>query len=151
LSASCFNNVYFMKKLLLPCIALVSLFLITSCSEKFKVAAPYKNITVIYGYLDRADTAHYIRIQKAFLDEDKSALTMAQTPDSSFYANLDVSIARVTYSGIKHDVIHLNRVDLGSEGYPKPIGAFFNTPNYAYKFKDLLDQQYIYRLIVHNN
>jgi hypothetical protein len=139
-----------MKKLILLFTTITSLFLLPGCSEKFDVAAPYKNITIIYGFLDMADTAHYIRIQKAFLDQEKSALSMAQEADSNFYASLNVSIARVTFSGVKHDVIPLQRVDLNAEGYPKQSGAFFNSPNYAYKFKDLLDPQYIYRIIVSN-
>src|SRR6516164_7458325 len=108
-----------MKKLIIPFIAMVSLFLLPGCSEKFNVAAPYKNITVIYGYLDMKDTAHYIRIQKAFLDQNKSAVTMAQTSDSNFYANLNVTIAKVSFNGATQGVIQLNRVDLNNEGYPK--------------------------------
>ncbi len=141
-----------MKRLFFA-VAIVCLFLMDSCSTKFNVAAPYKNITVIYGFLDQADTAHYIRIQKAFLDNNKSALTMAQTPDSSFYASLNVKIERIniyaTTPGI-HDTIHLNRVDLNLEGYPKQAGVFFNSPNYAYKFTDALDAHYSYRIVVYN-
>ncbi len=129
-------------------------FLVAGCSEKFNVAAPYKNITVVYAFLDQADTAHYIRIQKAFLDQSKSALTMSQSPDSSFYTNLNVRIERYNVNGTATtwtDTIHLNRVDLDLEGYPKQTtGPFFNAPNYAYKFKDVLDARYIYRLKVIN-
>jgi hypothetical protein len=140
-----------MKKLIFPFIAIVAIVAGMGCSTKFKIAAPYKNITVIYGYLDMNDTAHYIRVQKAFLDQSKSALTMAQTPDSSFYANINVRINRIDLNdSLVHDTIHLNRVDLGQEGYPKQQGVFFNTPNYAYKFKNLLDPNYIYRIVVTN-
>ncbi len=142
-----------MKRFIFLSIATVFLFLMDSCSTKFNVAAPYKNITVIYGFLDQADTAHYIRIQKAFLDNNKSALTMAQTPDSSYYASLNVKIERIniyaTTPGV-HDTIHLNRVDLDLEGYPKQPGVFFNSPNYAYKFTDALDARYSYRIVVTN-
>ncbi len=138
-----------MKKFFSPIILFV-LILISSCSEKFNTAAPYKNITVIYGMLDQKDTAHYIRIQKAFLDENKSALTMAQTADSSFYNNLNVSIKRYDFSNNLWDSIHLNRVDLNMEGYTKQTGTFFNSPNYAYKFKNTLDPNYIYRIVVTN-
>ena len=122
------------------------------CSEKFNVAAPYKNITVIYAFLDRADTAHYIRVQKAFLDQNKSALVMAQRYDSNFYANINVRINRISIIDTSHvlDTIHLNRVDLDLEGYPKEQGAFFNSPNYAYKFKNILDPNYLYRVVVTN-
>jgi hypothetical protein len=140
-----------MRKLIFPYIALAFIVLFTGCSTKFNIGAPYKNITVIYAYLDLNDTAHYIRIQKAFLDQSKSALSMSQTPDSSFYANLNVKIKRMDYTDTNLiDTIHLNRVDLNNEGYPKQAGVFFNSPNYAYKFKNTLSPYYIYRIIVTN-
>ncbi len=142
-----------MKRIAFLSVATVLLFLMDSCSTKFDVAAPYKNITVIYGFLDQADTAHYIRIQKAFLDNNKSALTMAQSADSNYYASLNVKIERInlyTNGGI-HDTIHLNRVDLTAEGYPKQAGVFFNSPNYAYKFTGFLDPHYSYRIVVSNS
>jgi len=139
-----------MKKIFFPVAAFIALIFIASCSTKFQIAAPYKNITVVYGFLDQADTAHYIRIQKAFLDQSKSALVMSKLPDSSFYANLDVKIERIDASGNYHDSIHLNRVDLDAEGYVKQPGVFFYSPNYAYKFTNLLDPNYIYRLLITN-
>ncbi|GAA4469536.1 hypothetical protein GCM10023093_29160 [Nemorincola caseinilytica] len=129
----------------------------TSCSEKFEVTAPYKDVTVVYGFLDIADTAHYIRIQKAFLDENKSAVSMAQSSDSNFFNNINVRVERYRAAGVNGvhayvDSIHLRRVDMAQEGYTKQPGTFFTSPNYAYKFTDPLDPQYIYRLkIVHFN
>jgi hypothetical protein len=141
-----------MKKILFPVIVLVLSALI-GCSEKIKVAAPYKDITVIYGLLDQRDTAHYVRIQKAFLDNDKSAVNMAKVPDSSFYSNISVRVNRYKAFGLANtyiDSIHLNRVDLNLEGYPKQPGIFFQAPNYAYKFTDALDPRYFYRIVVTN-
>ncbi len=142
-----------MKKLFLPLLALMALSILPSCSEKFSVAAPYKSITIIYGLLDKGDTAHYIRVEKAFLDDNKSALVMAKDPDSSFFNNINVRIQKVSMAGvaIASDTIHLSRVDLNLEGYPKDSGTFFNSPNYAYKFKGVLNPNYIYRIIVNNS
>ncbi len=138
-----------MKKLLFSLLAAATL--ITSCSEKFETAAPYKDITLVYGFLDVSDTAHYIRIQKAFLDENKSAVSMAKEADSSFFNDISVRIER--YRAVKIggknlyvDSFHIYRVNMDNEGYPKQPGAFFNAPNYAYKFTDRLDSQYVYRL-----
>ncbi len=139
-----------MNRYILPLLSLATLFLFASCSDKFNVAAPYKNITVVNSFLDARDTAHYIRIQKAFLDENKNAINMAKVPDSNFYANLDVSIKRITFDGNLYDVIHLTKVDLNNEGYQKETGVFFTSPNYAYKFKGVLNDNYIYRLIILN-
>ena len=140
-----------MKKLIFPFVAMATIIsFLTGCSEKFDVAAPYKDITVIYGFLEASDTAHYIRIQKAFLDQNKSAVNMAQSSDSNFFNNINVRIARFSILGNHNfkDTIHLNRVDLTAEGYPKQAGTFFNAPNYAYKFTNSLDRNYIYRIYV---
>jgi len=140
-----------MKKFYFPLVLIITLVVIHGCSTKFNVGAPYKNVTVVYGFLDASDTAHYIRIQKAFLSQNKSAITMAQTADSSFYASLDVRINRINaVTGVLYDTIHLNRVDLDLEGYPKQPGTFFTAPNYAYKFKGQLDSTYFYQLMITN-
>lgn len=139
-----------MKKFFIPIAVLVALFLIVGCSQKFNIGAPYKNITVVDGFLDQADTAHYIRIQKAFLDQNKSALTMSKEPDSSFYSNINVKINRINAASTIYDTIHLNRVNLDNEGYPKQPGVFFNSPNYAYKFTNKLDPAYKYQLVITN-
>ena len=132
-------------------LTIAALCVFTSCTTKFNTGAPYKNIIVIYAYLDVNDTAHYVRIQKAFLDQTKSGLTMAQTPDSSFYTSLNVTIKILSMSdSVVMDSIHLYRVDLNNEGYPKQKGIFFNAPNYAYKFTSKLNPNYLYRIVVTN-
>jgi hypothetical protein len=139
-----------MKKTLAALFAAFTLIFFQSCSQKFNIAAPYKQIVVVYGLLDQQDTAHYVRIEKAFLDQSKNALTMAQVSDSNYYAQLNVVIKRFDFQYNFIDTIHLNRVDMSAEGYPKPTGTFFNSPNYAYKFKGYLDPNYIYRLVITN-
>ena len=61
-----------------------------SCSEDFDIAAPYKDITVVYGLMNIGEPVQYIRIQKAFLDPNKSALEVAKIPDSNYYRNITV-------------------------------------------------------------
>lgn len=147
-----------MRKLILA-LSLGSIIGMSSCSDDFEVAAPYKQITVVYGILNAGDTAHYIRIQKAFMDENKSAIQMAESPDSSFYTNLTVEL--VEYSTDKSSVtntVTLTKVDLNNEGYQKETSAtgtnFFTTPNYGYKVLPAqisLSSERWYRLRITNN
>ena len=110
----------------------------------------------MYGVLNASDTAHYIRIQKAFLDESKSAIEMAQEPDSSFYKNLDVKI--LEYDSARRNIIgsyDLWRVNTTDELYKKddPLSdkQFFTSPNYAYKFRKAnLNSKFWYQLIINN-
>lgn len=127
-----------------------SICLLYSCSTKIQISAPYKNILVIYGLLDQGDTAHYIRIQKAFLDNSKTTLDMAKVSDSSYAPNLVVKMEKVTATGHIDSTFLLYPVDLNKEGYPKDSGTFFSNVNFAYKFKDTLFSNFTYRLVVTN-
>lgn len=149
-------HIYYIMRLLLTAIGCFLILGLHSCSEDFTVAAPYKQVTVVGGILDMKDTAHYIRIQKAFMDENKSALEMSKVPDSSFYSSLVVKLYEYDSAQVKVlDIIDLQRVDLNNEGYRKnsPINdqQFFTSPNYAYKFvKTDLSPRYWYRLTIFN-
>jgi hypothetical protein len=137
-----------MKKHFLPLIA--ALIFLGSCKEDFEVSAPYKDITVVYGILNKKDIAHYIRIEKAFLDEKKSAIDMSKVPDSSFYNNLTVTMQEVKGSTLT--TIPLDLVDLDTvKGYEKQAGEFFTSPNWAYKFTNTLSADANYRLLIKNN
>jgi hypothetical protein len=138
-----------MKKIWLPVLAILWILSLTACSEKFDVDAPYKNVTVVYGILNTKDTAHYIRIQKAFLDPNKNALTMATVADSLYYAQLTV-VMKEFYNGVMTDSTPLTKVDLTNEGYPKDTGTFANSPSYAYKYKHALSSLKTYRIVITN-
>lgn len=138
-----------MKKILVSLLVGVGITGLYSCSDDFKVAAPYKNITLVYGLLNTEDTAHYIKIQKAFLDENKNAVEMAKVPDSNYYPNLNVVIKELS-GGHVVKTIDLQRVDVNLEGYQKDTGTFFTSPNYAYKFKETLNPNSRYRLVITN-
>ena len=133
------------RLLFIPLLAL----LLPSCSTDFKVAAPYKSITLVYGLLNVADTAHYIRIQKAFLDDSKSSLTLAKLSDSNYFQSLDVHLKEFSNGMMLGDEI-LPRVNLKSEHLPKDTGIFFSDSSYAYKSTRVLTPGNIYRLVIRN-
>lgn len=146
-----------MKKLLIP-VLLAAALGTQSCKDDFEVAAPYKEIMMAYGILNAEDTAHYIRIEKAFLDNDKSAIDMSQVADSSYFKNLTVVMKE--YEGeVLRRAMPMYRVDMKLEGYPKDAAGsqgFFTEPHYAYKLKtgtaadSTLNPYRKYRLVVTN-
>ena len=136
-----------MRKFLIANISV--LFLAISCTTKFNVGADYKEVTVVYGLLSLADTAHYIKITKGYFDQKQNNLELAKNPDSLYFNNLAVSM-QVLNNGNVVETITLNRVDLVTEGYIKDAGTFASSPNYAYKFKKNLDASKTYRLRVTN-
>jgi hypothetical protein len=129
--------------ILLP---LLGLFLST-CSNEFNIAAPWKSIPVVYAILSPADTAHYVRVEKAFLDPDASALTVAQIADSLYYGENDVAVyIENVANGNK---VPLTRVNGTLEGFVREGGLFADDPNWLYKFKPselTLDEGETYRL-----
>ena len=151
-------------RILITILGLSAILGLQSCSEDFTVAAPYRQITVVSGILDRDDPAHYIRIQKAFMDENKSAIDMSKQPDSSFFSNLEVKLYQYNIEQTKIlDSVTLSRVDMNNEpgDYRKYDAVnnqqFFTTPNYAYKFTNdgwtkphVLSPAHWYRLLITN-
>ncbi|MFT6709525.1 MAG: hypothetical protein ACJATF_004394, partial [Flavobacteriales bacterium] len=108
----------------------------------------WKDIPVVYALISTADTAHYIRLEKAFLDPETSALVLAQVSDSIYYS--DASVKLVNTDDNREYVF--TKVDGNLEGYQRESGIFADTPNWLYKLKtngiDTLSPGTEYQLIV---
>ena len=117
-----------MKKLFF---AVVSLVFVLGCSNDFELTDAWKDIPVVYGFLNQKDTAHYVRVEKAFLDPVTSALTIAKIADSLYYKDATVFLER----GSDNKRFQLERVDGALEGYPRDTGIFAQNPNILYKIK----------------
>ncbi|MCB0661406.1 MAG: DUF4249 family protein [Saprospiraceae bacterium] len=101
------------------------------CSNDLELTTDYKDIPVIYAKLDASDSAHYIRVEKAFLDPKTNAFVLAQRVDSLYYPNAVVTLE-------KNDdgtIYTLERVDGNLEGYVRDTGIFASAPNYLYKIR----------------
>ncbi|MBL7808850.1 MAG: DUF4249 family protein, partial [Saprospiraceae bacterium] len=140
-----------MKKLLL---LLATGCLLASCSNDFDVTAPWKEIPIVYGILSPQDTAHYIRVEKAFLDPERSSLAIAQIVDSLYYPANSISVW-LEQVGNATSRVQLQRVDGVLEGYPRTEGIFAGSPNWLYKFKQngsfTLQTGKTYRLVIERN
>ncbi len=102
-----------------------------SCDQDIDLTADWKDIPIVYGLLNASDTAHYIRVEKAFQDQNGNAFLAAQEPDSLYYPNVTVRLLNLTTG--KEAV--LEKVDGAAEGYPREGGDFAQTPNYLYKVR----------------
>jgi hypothetical protein len=120
-----------MKKILSFSLLLTALW--SACSNDFDLTAPWKEVPVVYAILSAEDTAHYIRVEKGFLDPEKSALEVAQIADSIYYpANAITVFVENLRTKEKLPCV---RVDGNLEGHPRKAGIFATTPNWLYKFK----------------
>ena len=86
-------------KLLKPTILLLVLVMgWSACSTEVNLEAEWKDIPIVYGFLNIQDTAHYVRVQKAFLEPGGDALEIAQNSDSIYYDEVTV-VPRVPCAG----------------------------------------------------
>ncbi len=118
-----------------------------ACDNEVQLEGEWQDIPVVYGFLSRKDTASYIRIQKAFLDENGgNALEIAQIGDSLYYDDLDVSIQNIG-NGTIYDLVRVLGED---EGFDREEGTFSSDPNYLYKLMipegDALEANGLYEL-----
>ncbi|MCO6492121.1 MAG: DUF4249 family protein [Phaeodactylibacter sp.] len=110
---------------------LSTIFILSACSTDFELEAEWKDIPIVYSFLSVQDTAHYVRVEKAFLEPGGNALEIAQVADSIYYQNLTVELENLT----TNQTFVMERVDGGGEGYPKDEGIFANEPNVLYKLR----------------
>lgn len=132
--------------------AVIILFVIgvfSSCSNDFQITEKATDIPIVYGVLSAQDTATYIRVEKAFVDENTPAATLALDPNNLYFD--DITVKLINPSGKSFD---LNRVDGNLEGYQRKNGIFANAPNYLYKIKRSelnLFPRSEYRLVIAKN
>jgi len=110
---------------------IILLTILYSCSNDLVLTGEYQDIPIVYGLLSPVDTAQYIRVERAFIDPEVSAIEIAQNPDSIYYENATVKLIREA-DGTEY---LLERVDGALEGYPREDGAFATNPNYLYKIR----------------
>lgn len=100
-----------------------------TCTTDFVLEAEWEDIPVVYAFINQGETAHYVRVEKAFLEPGGDARAIAQIADSLYYENAIVQIEKVN-TGQKYT---LQKVDGNLEGYVREEGPFATAPNYLYK------------------
>lgn len=111
-------------------LGIFSFALFSGCSNDLDINAPYKEITVVYGLLNGGDSVQYIKINKAFLSKTRSALEVAQDPDS-LYHNERIKVNLVQYkNGNRFSSILLDTAFLPHETgtFAGPNQLFYKTP-----------------------
>lgn len=135
-----------MKKYVLAAMAAVAL--LAGCKNDFDVMADYQDITVVYGLLNQNDTAHYIKINKAYLGEG-NAFLMADVADSVNYQAADISARLEEYNNSTlTNTFPLTRT---VNEIAKDTGLFASDANILYKTTATLNPQRTYKLVIDNN
>lgn len=118
-----------MKTKLLPVLAIA--FLLGACNDEIDLTADWKDIPVVYALINKDEAVHYVRLEKAFLDQNGNAFDAAQNIDSLYYGP-EVTVEILNQSTGK--TVVLERVNGEDEELYREDGVFANSPNYLYKF-----------------
>ncbi|MFC5272067.1 hypothetical protein [Adhaeribacter terreus] len=130
-------------------------FVFSSCSTDLDPNAEYKEVMVMYSILNQEDTIHYAKVNKAFLNTNSNALTIAATnPDSTTYPEEGLVVKLERLSTKDSSVLN---------SYPmerfvstnKEAGTFFGPSQVLYRTKPnqpgpLTDENAIYRVVATN-
>jgi hypothetical protein len=125
--------------------------LFQNCSTDFDLNANYKETPIIYALLSINDSVHYIRINRAFLSDEKNAVALAADPNEIYYGDeLEVKLEELNFGSVI-DAYLVEKVDGDTLGIPKNTDGIFATlPNILYRFKASLDPTHTYRITVTN-
>lgn len=147
-------------------ILFAALLMVSACNDDFDINGEWEDITVVYGLIDASDTAHYIRINKAFIGQG-DIYDMAQVHDSIYYTKnigvylieyelvtggeynpyIDNNWQRTTTDTIElHYTTEIHKNNTDQEGNP---GTFNSTENVLYKTTYPLKNGRRYRLEIH--
>ncbi|MFM2284509.1 MAG: hypothetical protein RLZZ543_5 [Bacteroidota bacterium] len=125
-----------MRKLVVIALGIITLAL-GSCSNDLEINAPWKDITVVFGLLNKDQTTHYIHISKAFLGEG-DAMEFASQFDSLYYdpTVLDVKVEEILNGNVTRTFTCIPTTDI-----PKDTGTFSSPSQILYKFETSATQK----------
>lgn len=95
------------------------------CKNDIDINAPYKDIAIVYGFLDQNSPIQYLRIQKLYQNSSTSSTSEgANIADSLYFDSLVVDLINVT----SKDTFRCYKVD----SIPKESGFFSTAKNTLY-------------------
>jgi hypothetical protein len=133
------------KQWLLPILVAFGLY---ACDNEVDLIAEYKDITIVYGFLDQTQDTQWVRVQKAFLGKG-NALLFAMEPDSNFYGENQVDII-MRKLNTNNEVVDSTLLPKTEFHKPRNEGIFLSAPNFLYPYSQPIDQNFRYELIVRN-
>lgn len=122
--------------------AMILMALFTACENEVYINAEYKETIVIYGLLDPQDSIQYIKVNKAYLNENIGALEAAKISDSLYLDSTRVELKRVWNGQII--------VCTAEEGPKKDSGIFANNKNILWVTREKIYPNEEYEITVTN-
>lgn len=129
-----------MRKIL----AVLAIFtLAISCNQELIINAPWKDVSAIYGILDKTSDTNFIRIHRGYLGNE-GIDEGSQDPDSLYYRTPDVKIEIINEAGQTIETVDLIR----DESKDLDSGFFTIEDYHTYRFDKTLEDNLRYKLVV---
>jgi hypothetical protein len=139
-------------KLVRNILLVIPFLFILSCDDDFQINADWKDITIVYGLMNpnEADSIHYLRINRAYLNEDANAISLAQIPDSTNYQ--DSLFVRLKSYRNGNYLPNEDIIFYKTPNDNKDSGLFATADQYlwATPAQTILDSRNTYRLLITN-
>ena len=114
----------------------------SACENEVFINADYKETVVIYALLDPQDSIQYIKVNKAYLNENIGALEAAKISDSLYLDSTRVELKRL----LTGEII----VCSAEEGPTKDSGIFANNKNILWVTREKIYPNEEYEITVTN-
>jgi len=121
-----------MKKYLSGLLILASILAFQSCKEEVDLIGEFKETAIVYGLLDKADSVHMIKINRAFIGPGNS-IEIAAIPDSNYFDEVVVTIEERVAGSLQRtwtltDTLVDNKNENGIFFAPQQKLYYFETP-----------------------
>lgn len=104
---------------------LVAACLINSCSTDFEVNADWREVGIAYMLVDKNDSVQYLKLNRAFLNNNADANDLALVEDSLYFDDEDMEIT--LFAG--REKVSMYRIQLSN----KETGTFAAPDQYVYR------------------
>ncbi|MBW6483652.1 MAG: DUF4249 family protein [Vicingaceae bacterium] len=130
---------------------LLATIILFSCETKVDINADYKDITVVYAAINPNDTEHYVKINRAFLQDGVSATDLAANSDNFNYPKDELSVMVDELRGDNGNFVQTYPLTRTINERPKNPGIFANDSNVLFKFTATINRNNLYKLKIINN
>jgi len=116
--------------------------LAASCNNELVINADWKDVSVIYGILEKKQDTNYVRVHRGYLGNE-GVTGGNQDPDSLYYISPEVKIEIIKNNSVIKTV-QLTR----DESHSLDSGFFTSEDYHTYRFESTIDEDADYRLVI---
>lgn len=139
-----------MNKLFLIVLTIVS-FLLFSCNDDVDINADFQDITVVHSAINPNDNVHYVKINRAFLQDGVNANDLAANSDNFNYPAGELTVTVDEVRGDNGNLVATYNLTRTVNEIIKNPGIFANDSNVLFKFTATINRSNVYKLKIVNN